>query len=102
MLSVKWGTDNEEEGIKAFKMATEMDVQAFWFTGSGILGALPDRLLGTTVVIEVKCPYGARGLTIEEAVRQTHIAPPVSTCFQGSQWSKNIPHSSYTHTRLSE
>lgn len=58
----KWGTD-KEEGIKAFKMATGMDVQesGLWVTGSGILGASPDGLVGTTALVEVKCPYGARG-----------------------------------------
>ncbi|KAK6325177.1 hypothetical protein J4Q44_G00045190 [Coregonus suidteri] len=42
-------------------MATGMNVQesGFWVLGSGILGASPDGLVGTTAVVEVKCPYGA-------------------------------------------
>ena len=63
VFSVKWSTDNEEEGIKAFKMATGMDVQeGFCSRGLGFW-------VGTTAVLEVKCPYGARDLTIEETVK---------------------------------
>uniref|UniRef100_A0A673ZDV0 YqaJ viral recombinase domain-containing protein n=1 Tax=Salmo trutta TaxID=8032 RepID=A0A673ZDV0_SALTR len=99
LLSVMWGSDNKKEGIKAFKMAIGMDVQesGLWVTGSGILGAPPDGLVNTTAVMEVKCTYGARDLTIEEAVKskdflredhpywhqvqgQLHI-PGMDTCF---------------------
>ena len=47
-------------------MATGMGVQelGLWVTISGILGASLDGLLGTTAVVEVKYPYGARDLTI--------------------------------------
>jgi hypothetical protein len=45
VLSVKWGTDNEEEGIKVFKMATGKYVQesGLRVIGSGILGASPEQ-----------------------------------------------------------
>jgi hypothetical protein len=46
-------------------MVTEMDVHesGLWITESGIQGGLPDGLMGTTAVVEIKCPYGAKGTT---------------------------------------
>jgi hypothetical protein len=46
-------------------MATGMDLQEsrLCVMESGILGASPDGLVGTTAVVEVKCPYGAKDHT---------------------------------------
>lgn len=69
VLAVQSGIANEREGIRAFKSATGMDVResGLWRTQSGIMGALPDDLVGSTPVVEVKCPHQERELIIEEA-----------------------------------
>ena len=69
--SVNWGTDYKE-GIKAFIPGYRdgcAGVRA-WGHRSGILGASLDGLVCTTAVLEVKCTYGARDLTIEESVKK--------------------------------
>ena len=62
--AVQWGVNNEEEAIKAFTLKTGLEVKetGIWFHSSGILGASPDGIL------EVKCPYTERNITIAEAV----------------------------------
>ncbi|XP_035279574.1 uncharacterized protein LOC118230570 [Anguilla anguilla] len=67
--SVDWGNENEQEGVKAFETAKGLKVQesGFWITESGVLGASPDGLVGTHALLEVKCPFRERELTIEEA-----------------------------------
>ncbi|XP_034060442.1 uncharacterized protein LOC117538673 [Gymnodraco acuticeps] len=71
VLSVQWGTMNECEGVRAFTTATQMQVHesGLWLSQSGVLGASPDGLVGSSAVLEVKCPYGAREMTISEALQ---------------------------------
>ena len=40
-----------------------------WFHPSGILGASPGGIVDHETVLEVKCPYTERNLTIEEAAK---------------------------------
>ena len=49
---------------KTFKSPMKKPVQnsGLWLTTSGILGASPDGL------IEIKCPFNQRNMTVEEAV----------------------------------
>ena len=65
--------DNEEEAIRAFTLKTGKTVTetGIWFDSSGILGAFPDGLIDEETVLEMKCPYTKRKLTIEEAVKST-------------------------------
>ena len=65
--------DNEEEAIRAFTLKTGKTVTetGIWFDSSGILGAFPDCLIDEETVLEMKCPYTKRKLTIEEAVKST-------------------------------
>jgi len=39
-----------------------------WLDESGILGASPDGLVEANAVLESKCPYTQRNMTIEEAI----------------------------------
>ena len=67
--AISWGITNEAEAIKAFETATEMAVKetGLWLHLSGILGASPDGLVGDNGLLEAKCPFKERNLTIEEA-----------------------------------
>lgn len=58
--ATRWGTKNEKKGIRAFEMATGLNVRATglhthpehaWLAGS------PDGLVGENGIVEVKCPY---------------------------------------------
>ena len=48
-----------------------MKETGIWFHSSGILGASPDGIIDEETVLEVKCPYMERNMTIEEAVEST-------------------------------
>ena len=68
--AVQWGVNNEEEAIKAFTLKTWLEVKetVIWFHSSEILGASPDGIIDEESVLEMKCPYTERNLTIAEAV----------------------------------
>ena len=68
--AISWVISNEDEGVKSFKSAMKKPVQNFglWFTTSGILGASPDGLIGNNGILEIKCPFAQRNITVEEAV----------------------------------
>ena len=69
--AVQHGVANEQEGIKAFEKETGQKVEkcGLFVNRSGILGASPDGLVGTDSLLEVKCPYRERNLTLKEAVQ---------------------------------
>ena len=50
-----------------------MKETGIWFHSSGILGASPDGIIDEESVLEVKCPYTERNLTIAEAVGSATI-----------------------------
>ena len=62
--------NNEAEAVKAFTNLTGKTVQetGLWLDGSGILGACPDGIVDEDSVLEAKCLYTERNMTIEEAV----------------------------------
>ncbi|XP_044182630.1 uncharacterized protein LOC122963280 [Acropora millepora] len=68
--AVQWGVNNEAEAVKAFINLTGKTVQetGLWLDGSGILGASPDGIVDEDSVLEAKCPYTERNMTIEDAV----------------------------------
>ena len=68
--AVQWGVNNETEALKAFTNLTGKTVleTGIWLDTSGILGASPDGLVEEDSVLEAKCPYTERNMTIEEAV----------------------------------
>ena len=68
--AVQWGVNNEQEALKAFTALTGKTVQetGIWLNASGILGASPDGIVDHETILEAKCPYTERNLTIEEAI----------------------------------
>ena len=68
--TVQWGVNNEQEAFKAFTVLTGKTIQetGIWLDCSGILGASPDGIVHDETVLEDKCPYTERNLTIEEAI----------------------------------
>lgn len=68
--AVQWGVQNEAEAINHFRKCTGLPVAetGIWLDPNGVLGASPDGLIGQNHVLEVKCPYTQRNLTIAEAV----------------------------------
>lgn len=68
--AAQWGANNEAEAVKAFINLTGKTVQKTgqWLDCSGILGASPDGIVDEDSVLEAKCPYTAKNMTIEEAV----------------------------------
>ena len=71
--AVQWGVNNEAEAVKAFTNLTGETVKetGIWLDGSEILGASPDGIVDGDSVLEVKCPYMERNMTIEEAVNKS-------------------------------
>ena len=68
--AIQWGITNEPEALKAFSQKTGLQVveTGVWLHECGLLGASPDGLVGDNSVLEAKCPYTQRNLTIEEAI----------------------------------
>ncbi|XP_018573228.1 uncharacterized protein LOC108912481 [Anoplophora glabripennis] len=71
VLAVQWGKDNEQTAIQKFMEETNFSVIA---TGlclheCGFMGASPDGLVGEDSIIEVKCPYKFRNISINEGVK---------------------------------
>lgn len=73
--AVQWGVTNESEALKAFTMKTGLAVveTGVWLHESGVLGASPDGLVGDESVLEAKCPYTQRDMTIEEAFESNNF-----------------------------
>jgi hypothetical protein len=67
---VAWGVVNESEAVKAFTQHTGLQVNesCLWLDQSGVLGASPDGLIGSNHLLEVKCPFSARNMTLDEAL----------------------------------
>ena len=62
--------NNEQEALKAFTVLTGKTVQetSIWLEASGILGASPDGGVDHETILEAKCPYTERSLTLEGAI----------------------------------
>ncbi|XP_056602746.1 uncharacterized protein LOC130419795 [Triplophysa dalaica] len=74
--AVDWGIENERQAVQKFIDETQMEFQesGLWLSPSGVLGASPDGLVGSSEILEVKCPYNAREMTIDDAVKQKKIS----------------------------
>lgn len=68
--AVQWGITNEPEALNSFIQKTGLQVveTGVWLHQCGVLGASPDGLVEDNSVVEAKCPYTQRNLTIEEAI----------------------------------
>lgn len=89
--AVQWGVNNEEEAVKAFTLKTGLAVKGtgIWFHSSGILGASPDGIIDEGTVLEVKCPYTERNLTVAEAVESATFCLEKCTSGQGYALKKD-------------
>ena len=69
------GVCNESEALEAFRLKYGLDVveTGVWLHHSGVLNASPDGLVGEDSVLEAKCPYTNRDLTIEEAIKTSNF-----------------------------
>lgn len=66
---MQWGVNNGGEAIVPFSLTQErVKETGNWFHYSGILGAFTDGIIDDKTILETKCPYTERNLTIEEAV----------------------------------
>ena len=70
MKAIQWVVNNEAEAIKEFERQTQLHVQEtrIWLDECEVLGASPDGLVGDDAVLESKCPYTQRNMTIAESV----------------------------------
>ena len=73
--AIQWGVNNEAEAIKEFEKKTGLKVEetGIWLGDSGILGASPDGLVEANAVLESKCPYTQRNMTIKEAINSSNF-----------------------------
>lgn len=90
--AVQWGVNNEEEAVKAFTLKTGLAVKGtgIWFHSSGILGASPDGIIDEGTVLEVKCPYTERNLTVAEAVESATFC--LEKCRSGQGYALKKDH----------
>lgn len=74
--AVKYGIMHKNEAINQFQVQTKLSVQPcglFIHPHYPYLAASPDGLVGADGIIEVKCPYAARDMSIKEAIKSKHI-----------------------------
>ncbi|PFX18644.1 Alkaline nuclease [Stylophora pistillata] len=83
--AIQWGVDNEGEAIRAFTLRTGKTIKetGIWFDSSGILGSFPDGIVDDETILEVKCPYTERNVTIEEVVKSKKFSLEKSESGQG-------------------
>ena len=68
--AIQWGVNNGAGAIKEFESQTQLHVQEtrIWLDECELLGASPDGLVEDDSVLESKCPYTQRNMTIAKAV----------------------------------
>ncbi|KAJ8930911.1 hypothetical protein NQ314_016245 [Rhamnusium bicolor] len=68
---IQWERENKASAIETFKVATGMEVSptGLWLEECGYIGASPDGLAGEDALIEVKCPYKYKSVSLEYALR---------------------------------
>lgn len=75
--ALSWGREHEDVAIERLQIVTRMTIQKcgmFVHLEHGFLGASPDGLVaGEDAIVEVKCPFSARDLTIGDAVQEKKI-----------------------------
>jgi hypothetical protein len=74
--SLQYGQCNEKHAREIFEEEFSMSVVScglFVHEEYSFLGASPDGLIDEDSIIEIKCPFSARDLTVEEAVKSKII-----------------------------
>ncbi|KAG5870683.1 hypothetical protein JTB14_003881 [Gonioctena quinquepunctata] len=72
VMAIQWGKEHENVALNTFSDAFDnMDIipTGLWLDESGFLGASPDGLCGDSAIVEVKCPYKFRAVSLSEALR---------------------------------
>jgi len=75
--SCQWGIMNEENAIKAMENEIEQKIDRcglFIDSDRPYLGASPDGLIGDDGLVEVKCPWTAREMTISQGIEKKEIS----------------------------
>lgn len=69
--SIQWGREHEAEGIAAVEQALGQTVTrtGLWLHSCGFLGASPDGLIGEDAIVEVKCPFKYRSMSMMENIK---------------------------------
>jgi hypothetical protein len=74
--SLAYGIENEANALHVFQNQTNLKVEKCGlFVDSEIrfLAASPDSLIGAASIVEVKCPYSARDVTVKEGIETKKI-----------------------------
>lgn len=75
-IFTRYGNENEVNAIKDFEKIMGQCVVScglFIHQDYPFLAASPDGLIGDDALVEVKCPYKAKDLTPEEAIKQKQV-----------------------------
>lgn len=79
ILSLKWGREHEGDAFTEYLEICSKDEQeavrkaGFYIGEPSFLGASPDGIIEMAqnlIIIEIKCPYGVRNMTVEEACNE--------------------------------
>lgn len=93
--AVDWGNDHEEQARAQLAEAIGKVITPCGFfidEKLPFLGASPDGLVGDDACVEIKCPYGARDMTVEQALSKL---PNWKTVFNKTTGEMNPRHKCY-------
>jgi len=71
VAAVRWGLGHEQEAVDDYirnLCPVSVSEVGLVLHPSGVLAASPDRLIGETALLEVKCPYEFKSRSIPEAL----------------------------------
>ncbi len=68
--AIQWGRDNEKTAKEKFEAVKGLTVAHLGtrLNPSGVLAATPDGLCSDGCLLEIKCPYSAKDMSVREAV----------------------------------
>lgn len=69
--AISWGRENEAAARNAFeaKYNTKVLPCGLFLSADGLLGASPDGVLDDVSIVEIKCPYKWRNISIKDACK---------------------------------
>nr|CAI5834333.1 unnamed protein product [Callosobruchus analis] len=73
LKAIQWGNMHEKEGIKSLEDSLNVKVvpTGIWLHECGYLGASPDGLIGENEIVEVKCPYKYRDVSLLDDIKSS-------------------------------
>nr|CAH7766325.1 unnamed protein product [Callosobruchus chinensis] len=71
--AIQWGNIHEKEGIQSLEESLNVKVTdtGLWLHECGYLGASPDGLIGDSDIVEVKCPYKYRDVSLLDSIKSS-------------------------------